>query len=579
MAEKKPAKGKVPNILTPDVPAISAKPRSLKDKFQPAPLTNNLGNDPENLSKIEEIRHLARQREAQAKTLGPNYKPEKNVESTANPVVSTEDGKITYSPSDLARKYSLNNRSALNTPDLIPSKVTARKIKESEARTYGRIVPVVASDLASRQVRTVGRAFEGTPEQLEARKGLSAAAYERQNANRISNARQVHSAVFPGHPFPGLTEHENMLARREAAIKTANAQRVHSNLFPDVPWPGLEAHTQMVNDLKSNQSRLAELRTRQLTEKPKNDPIPQVTVEKPTRDSGGFRGFAPKPEMLTLTPEQIAKHGVDTVNKLMKTHDVHVQLEGQHIARLVNVDEELTHTPSGQQIKRFVPLNSEGMEMGPNALKPTRPSYLMEGEVQNPLYRHGVSLFNKYAPKSKRFPFGDNLDNVDPTSKANWVREHLRDKVVPALYPDNEAAAYKDIMNHPDKIVDVFEEHHTKQKAFESAHRKGGVLPTLPTGKLDPVTGEEKRRPPRSVHTLNKEIQRLRNSNLPYTGPQLDDPEDVRRQRAADKQALRDSSDISGFSEQNTSPETVAQSPEEAKGSKMREAGRAPLEL
>jgi hypothetical protein len=557
MAEKKPAKGKVPNILTPDVPAISAKPRSLKDKFQPAPLTNNLGNDPENLSKIEEIRHLARQREAQAKTLGPNYKPEKNVESTANPVVSTEDGKITYSPSDLARKYSISNRLAQNTQEVVPGRKSAgRNNLYAPSGT-------IESQEVSFAPRQVASKINVVPEQKDARTGEVIPPFVTRGEPVMSKEVYAIPGERKSQPYftpEQINNRSQLVKQQQQAIAATSSQSTSTS--DDYLESRMRKHTPAES--------LPPLPTPKNTEK---------SDERVRGDSRGFRGFAPKPEMLTLTPEQIAKHGVDTVNRLMKTHDVHVQLKGQHIARLVNVDEELTHTPSGQQIKRFVPLNSEGMEMGPNALKPTRPSYLMEGEVQNPLYRHGVSLFNKYAPKSKRFPFGDNLDNVDPTSKANWVREHLRDKVVPALYPDNEAAAYKDIMNHPDKIVDVFEEHHTKQKAFESAHRKGGVLPTLPTGKLDPVTGEEKRRPPRSVHTLNREIQRLRNSNLPYTGPQLDDPEDVRRQRAADKQALRDSSDISGFSEQNTSPETVAQSPEEAKGSKMREAGRAPLEL
>ena len=568
MAEKKPAKGSTPNILTPDVPANSSKPRSLNSKFQPKPLTNTLGSDPENLSKIDEIRHLARQREAEAKTLGPNYVPEQSVEKTTAPVIrSGDDGTIDYTPSDLSRKYNIRNR-ALAPVSVDPARAAAAKRKDLEDRTYGRIAPVLASDINSRQVSTIGRAFDGTPEQLEARRRNAAAEYDRVNAVKIGNARQVHSVVFPGHPFPGLTEHENMLQRREAAIKTDAAMAAHSNMFPGVPWPGLKAHTQMVNDLnaKKAQESEARARARQLTEKPVEPKVPTTALATP----------APSRPLLVLTGEQIKEHGVDKVNSLMKTHDVHIQLGDKHIGRIISTTEEFIHKPSGQQIINMIPINSQGIQMGPDA---TQTPFMAEGEVQNPIYRHGVSLFNKYAPRSKRFPDGVERDNVPYMDKHNWVRDHLKNKVVPSLYPDNEAAAYKELAwNHPDKIVDAFEEHHTKQKAFEAAHRKGGVLPTIPTDKIDPATGENKRRPPRAVHIINKEIRRLKNTNIGWTGPELDDPAEVAKQKRADRQALVDSTDLSGFSEQNTNPEAVAQSPEEAKSSKLRAAANAPLQ-
>jgi hypothetical protein len=160
--------------------------------------------------------------------------------------------------------------------------------------------------------------------------------------------------------------------------------------------------------------------------------------------------------------------------------------------------------------------------------------------MNHPISKHGRKLYDAYATggnKESRWRKGD-------TEKRYWTRDTLKNKIIPALYPDKEEAAYKDIMSQPDKIVDVFEEYHTKKKAFETAHKKGlvpavTVVDTKGNPKLD-ANGDPVQRKLMEVHQINKKIRALKTQLRSTPSVNLSDPEEERRSRQEQSSAIQD---------------------------------------
>ena len=443
-----------------------------KGKLAPAPIDTTIGGDPENAEKLEKIKAIAMQQEQEAKKLGANWVPANPVEKSASVIDTAPEAKtIAYTPSDLARKYSMGTKMAASTGSIGRNAYARSRQAAGFREMFGKTTPILASDLSTRELRTVGTSFEGTPSQKTNRDQLEE--LKAKNADedllnmQVGVAKQVHRAAFPGVPWPGMTAHRQMMSERQAKIDADN--KAYEELRPKITFKGT-------------------------TEASSAATLPSASPQTPT----------------VTKPRYIPSNTVDYSG--------------------------VTYTDT----------------------------------TNHPLVRHTSHLYATYGPNKTKEAWFQPSDS----EKTNWVRNHLKTKVLPALYPDNEKAAYDETMKDPDKIVDLFETYHTRQKAYESAFKKG-VLPGIEETDKD---GNVFRRKARTVHTINAEIQRLKNSNLDKRYVELDDPEDVKRAAQEQSQAIQDSSDVSGFSEQYN-PESVAQSSEEAKMSKIKEAGDEAIKL
>jgi hypothetical protein len=444
-----------------------------KGKLAPAPIDTTIGGDPDNAEKLEKIKAIAVQQEQEAKKLGPNWVPANPAEKSSDVIDTAPETKtIAYTPSDLARKYSMGTKMAASTGSIGKNAYARSRQAAGFREIFGKTSPILASDLSTRELRTAGTYFEGTPsqktnrDQLEELKAKDAA--EDLLNMQVGVAKQLHRASFPGVPWPGMTAHRQMMSERQAKIDADN--KAYEELRPKVTIPPTS-----------------------------------------TKASGEGAIFSAPPQTPNVTkPRYIPSNTIDYSN--------------------------VTYTDI----------------------------------TNHPLYKHTRTLYDTYGPNKNKEAWFQPSDS----EKTNWVRNHLKTKVLPALYPDNEKAAYDETMKDPDKILDLFETYHTRQKAYESAFKKG-VLPGIEETDKD---GNVFRRKARTVHTINAEIQRLKNSNLDKRYVELDDPEDVERDKKEQTQAIQDSSDVSGFSEQYN-PESVAQSSEEAKMSKIKEAGDEAIKL
>jgi hypothetical protein len=264
MAEKTPG----------EAPKRPRKAPSLNKKFTPAPLENTLGSNPENADKIAQIRATASQQESEAKSLGPNYKPEKSLISNAVDLQTTEAGNISYTPSDLSRKFAMQNNRAKETGAVVPTRTfrgrrdaafnsafgtsgtvesqevsfaprqVASKINivpEQKDRRTGEVVPpfvtrgepVMSKEvyaIPGRRVSTPYIAPQQSANRTELSKLRAADAEDETHTMVIGVAKQVHKQTFPGVPWPGMTAHKQMLSDRQAKIDKDIADQQHQ------PW-------------------------------------------------------------------------------------------------------------------------------------------------------------------------------------------------------------------------------------------------------------------------------------------------------------------------------------------------------
>jgi len=458
----------------------SKRPRkapSLNKKFTPAPLENTLGSNPENADKIAQIRAVASQQESEAKALGPNYKPEKSLISNAVDLQTTEAGDISYTPSDLSRKFAMRNTQAQQTGAVVPTR-TFRGRRDAAFNSAFGTSGSVESQEVSFAPRQVASKINIVPEQKDTRTGEIIPASVQRGEPVMS--KEVYAIpgrrVSTPYSTPQQVANRTELSRLRAAdaeeqtntMAIGVAKQVHRQAFPGVPWPGMTAHKQMMSDRQA----------------------------KIDADNSSYEAMRPKPVIKPAEESIPAQPSKPTVKATPVTGTITYPADP---ANTIYID-----------------------------------------NTNHPLYKHGRKLYDAYATggnKESRWRKGD-------TEKSNWTRDTLKNKIIPALYPDKEDAAYKDIMSQPDKIVDVFKEYHDKQKAFAAAHKKGLVPSVTLTDangnpKLD-KNGDPVQRRLLQVHQINKKIRALKTKvgNISYVD--LSDPEEEKRSREESIRATQD---------------------------------------